>query len=114
VTAAEDQQTRRAVASLVRRLRERDEAVRAGAEDVADWEPFAAEYIAALRGQGWRWLPNLAPAVIHAGDGGPPAGYLTAKAAIEAHAVQAAADRARAEGRIPISNDNQEDGSEWT
>lgn len=100
MTAAEDRQNRRAVAGLVRRLRERDEAVKAGSPDVPDWEPFAAEYIAALRGQGWRWRENLAPAVIHAGDGGPPKGFRDAKALIEENAVRAAAERARAEGRL--------------
>lgn len=63
MTAAQEREareTRRAVASLVRRLQERDEAVKDGG-DVPDWEPFAAEFIAALRGQGWRWLANLAP-----------------------------------------------------
>lgn len=54
MTAAEDREKRRAVGALVRRLRERAAAAAAGADDVADDEPFAAEFIAALWGQGWR------------------------------------------------------------
>lgn len=75
MSAAEDRETRRAVASLARRGRERDEAVKAGSPDVPDWEPFAAEFLAALRGQGWRWIPNLAPArTAPAGDATTPGG----------------------------------------
>ena len=60
MTAFEDGEKRRAVNSLARRLRERAAAVAAGV-DVADDEPFAAEYVAALWGQGWRPLPALRP-----------------------------------------------------
>jgi hypothetical protein len=60
MTAFEDRQKRRAVDSLVRRLREREAAVASGA-DAPDDEPFAAEYIAALWGQGWRPVEVLRP-----------------------------------------------------
>jgi hypothetical protein len=50
VTAAE---TAAAIEALAHRIRQRDAAMRDG-EDYPDPEPFAAEYLAALRGQGWR------------------------------------------------------------
>lgn len=60
MTAAEDRAKRRAVDSLARRLRERDAAVASGA-DAADCEPFAAEYVTAMWGQGWRPIAELRP-----------------------------------------------------
>ena len=52
-----DAETSAAIDALARRLRQRDEAMRDGAEDVADAEPFANEFITALRGRGWRPTP---------------------------------------------------------
>jgi hypothetical protein len=49
-----DAETTAAVEALAHRIRTRDEALRDGAEDTADAEPFAQEFITALRGQGWR------------------------------------------------------------
>jgi hypothetical protein len=48
-----DTDTAAAVRSLTHRISERDEAMRNGA-DYADAEPFAAEFMAALHGRGWR------------------------------------------------------------
>ncbi|MEU6725556.1 hypothetical protein ABZ917_17760 [Nonomuraea wenchangensis] len=45
-----DEATRAAIAALVHRIRERDSAE----ADRPDPEPFATEYVMALRGQGWR------------------------------------------------------------
>lgn len=61
MTAAEDRENRRAVAALVRRLRDRDAALEAGADDVPDYEVLAAEFMTALHGQGWRFIPAVAP-----------------------------------------------------
>jgi hypothetical protein len=61
-----DQATREAVAALVYRLRQRDEAAPG---DRADVEPFAQEFIAALRLRGWR--PTPAQAAV---TWGPPVG----------------------------------------
>lgn len=96
MTAAEDRETRRAVASLVRRLQERDAAIKAGADDVPDLEPFAAEFMAALKGQGWRPVEVLRPP----GDwrlkpqrAEPPESYREARALVDEHAAIAAAQR---------------------
>jgi hypothetical protein len=102
VSAFEDREKRRAVASLTRRLRDRAAAVASGA-DVPDDEPFAAEYIAALWGQGWRPLPALAPwqavppgeATVDPESRGDIAAF-RAKAAARAELV-----RARDRGEIP-------------
>lgn len=61
-----DQATREAIAALVYRLRQRDEATE---EDRADVEPFAQEFISALRLRGWRH--TLAQAAV---TWGPPVG----------------------------------------
>lgn len=53
-----DKATRDAVAALVYRLRQRDEAT---GEDRPDVEPFAQEYVLALRLRGWRPTPAQAP-----------------------------------------------------
>lgn len=49
-----DQATREAVAALVYRLRQRDAATD---EDRPDVEPFALEFVMALRFRGWRPTP---------------------------------------------------------
>ncbi len=49
----QDRETHAAIEALAHRIRVRDAAVRAG-EDVDDAEPFSAEFMAALRGRGWR------------------------------------------------------------
>ncbi|MFB4265363.1 hypothetical protein [Nonomuraea sp. GTA35] len=61
-----DQETRDAIAALVHRLRQRDAASHA---ERADVEPFALEYVMALRLRGWRPTPAQARAVW-----GPPVG----------------------------------------
>lgn len=61
-----DKATRDAVAALVYRLRQRDEAT---GEDRPDVEPFAQEYVLALRLRGWRPTPAQAPV-----SWGPPVG----------------------------------------
>lgn len=61
-----DQATREAVAALVHRLRNRDQATE---EDRPDIEPFALEYVMALRFRGWR--PTPAQAAV---SWGPPVG----------------------------------------
>jgi hypothetical protein len=48
-----DRETTAAVEALAHRLRVRDAAIH-NAEDYADAEVFAAEFLAALRGHGWR------------------------------------------------------------
>lgn len=55
-----DQETSAAVEALAHRLRNRDAAMNDG-EDFPDAEPFALEFLTALRGQGWR--PTAAKAV---------------------------------------------------
>lgn len=52
MTAFEDREKRAAVSALVRRLENRGD---------ADDEPFAAEFITALWGRGWRPLEVLRP-----------------------------------------------------
>lgn len=52
--ATADQATRDAVAALAARVRRRDEADPA---DRPDAEPFALEFLTALRAQGWRPIP---------------------------------------------------------
>ena len=69
-----DAETSAAIDALAHRLRLRDEAMRDG-EDYPDAEPFAAEFMAALRAKGG-WRPTPAKAVappVHA-----PAGTATA------------------------------------
>ena len=61
-----DQETRDAIAALVYRLHKRDQATD---EDKPDAEPFAHEYVMALRLRGWR--PTPAQAAI---SWGPPIG----------------------------------------
>ena len=51
-----DTETTAAIDALVYRVKIRDKAIRDG-EDYPDAEPFALEYLTALRGQGWRPTP---------------------------------------------------------
>lgn len=62
-----DQETRDAVAALAHRLRRRDEATE---DDRADPEPFALEYVMAMRLRGWR--PTPATVVTSWGPGARP------------------------------------------
>lgn len=55
-----DAETSAAIEALTHRLRQRDEAMRDGAE-YADAEVFALEFITAMRGYGWRHSEALAP-----------------------------------------------------
>ena len=48
-----DNETSAAIDALVYRVKARDKAIRDG-EDYPDAEPFALEFLTALRGQGWR------------------------------------------------------------
>ena len=94
-----DQETSAAVEALAHRLRNRDAAVRDG-EDYPDAEPFALEFLTALRGQGWR--PTAAKAVglpMHAAPvpDSPPRDELLASLRADMDA-RAARDRAAKEG----------------
>lgn len=77
-----DQATREAITALAYRLRRRDEAAE---EDRADVEPFAHEYVMAMRLRGWR--PTPAQAAV---SWGPPVGQ---GADPERHADELAAAR---------------------
>jgi len=48
-----DNETSDAIEALTHRVKLRDQAIRDG-EDYPDAEPFALEFLTALRGQGWR------------------------------------------------------------
>ena len=48
-----DSETTAAIESLAHRIRERDAAIRDG-QDYADPDVFAADYLTAMRGHGWR------------------------------------------------------------
>lgn len=65
-----DAETAAAIEALAHRLRKRDEAMR-NSEDYADAEPFALEFMAALRGRGWR-VTNTAPPPAHPDGAGRP------------------------------------------
>jgi len=54
-----DAETAAAIDALVYRVKARDKAIRDG-EDHPDAEPFALEFLTALRGQGWRPTPAKA------------------------------------------------------
>jgi hypothetical protein len=96
----QDREKRRAIDALVHRLRNKGD---------ADDEPFAAEFIAALWGQGWR--PTLAkplPDWHYRGHGEAPdaskpggADYLAAKAGLLARAEDRAAGAAPDGGEQP-------------
>ena len=51
-----DNETSAAIDALVYRVKARDNAIRDG-EDYPDAEPFALEFLTALRGRGWRPTP---------------------------------------------------------
>lgn len=92
--SAPDSATRDAVAALVHRLKNRGEGENQYATDP---DVFAAEYIASLRGRGWRPVLALVPVPDWrkaSGDAPVPdaekpgsADYLAAKAAIAARAT---------------------------
>jgi len=54
-----DAETAAAIDALVHRVRNRDAAIRDGG-DYPDAEPFALEFLTALRGRGWRPTPAKA------------------------------------------------------
>ena len=69
----QDRETHAAIEALAHRIRVRDAAILAG-EDCADAEPFSAEFMAALRGRGWRLteakvFPVSKPALAAEGTG---------------------------------------------
>lgn len=78
-----DAETAAAIESLAYRIRERDAAMQAG-EEFADAEPFAAEYLAAMRGRGWRPVEALRPALKPTADGGGTKRSEATRAEIEA------------------------------
>jgi hypothetical protein len=89
-----DRETRDAMAALAYRLRKRDEQPD---DDRADAEPFAHEFVMAMRLRGWRPTP-LATVV----EWGPPAGRKGAdpqRHADEIEAVRAACQEASARFR---------------
>jgi hypothetical protein len=67
----QDRETHAAIEALAHRIRVRDAAIRA-AEDCGDAEPFAAEFMAALRGRGWRLTPAKAQPEPHTAGAGTP------------------------------------------
>lgn len=54
-----DAETTAAIEALTHRVKARDQAIRDG-EDYPDAEPFAQEFITALRSRGWRPTPARA------------------------------------------------------
>lgn len=99
-----DAETRAAIDALVFRLKNRGD---------SDDEPFAAEFIAALRGRGWRptearaapdW--RRAPGDARVPDAGRPgsAEYLAAKAALAARVTGP-------QQRLTEGNDNQQEAA---
>ncbi len=103
-----DTETAAAIEALAHRIRSRDTTAKEGGE-VDDAEPFAMEFITALRGRGWR----CTEAKTHqpwqrtedgdspqpAGDKPGGAGYLAAKEEVLAKAERAAAEKAARERR---------------
>ena len=67
----QDRETHAAIEALAHRIRVRDAAMRAG-EDCADPEPFAAEFMAALGGRGWRLTEAKAKPAPHTPGTGLP------------------------------------------
>lgn len=98
MTGAE-RETSAAVEALTYRIKARDAAIRAG-EDVPDAEPFAAEYVAGLRGHGWRLTEaKVVPAwkaPVVKGDG--PSEETRALLRQALGTAEAAAERIRAAG----------------
>lgn len=88
-----DPETTAAIKALTRRVRDRDEALRDGGE-YADPEVFAQEFLAALRGQGWR-VTNTAPPPAHEAGAGLPKGKDAVAAVAEFRARVAAKAAAR-------------------
>ena len=91
-----DAETTAAVEALARRVKARDEAVRDGI-DYPDAEPFALEFLTALRARGWR--PTEARAAtppLHAAPvpDKPPRDELLASLRADVEARAAAARRA--------------------
>jgi hypothetical protein len=66
-----DAETTAAIDALVYRVKARDKAIRDG-EDAPDAEPFALEFLTALRGQGWRPTPAKAKPEPHPPGSGTP------------------------------------------
>jgi hypothetical protein len=61
-----DAETSAAIEALAHRVKARDKAIRDG-DDHPDAEPFALEFLTALRGRGWRPTPAKAGAApVHA------------------------------------------------
>ena len=96
-----DAETAAAIEALAYRLRLRDAAMNDG-EDYADPEVFAAEFLTAMRGYGWRHTEAKAPSLVKPAEGGteplkPETISLLAdlKADMEARAAR---DRAAKEG----------------
>lgn len=76
-----DEATRAAVAALAHRVQARD-----AAEEKPDPEPFALEFVIAMRGQGWR-LTAARPAEPWQHAGQPPSPETTARGAELARAA---------------------------
>ncbi|MER7361869.1 hypothetical protein [Nonomuraea wenchangensis] len=94
-----DQETRDAIAALAHRLRQRDAAP---AADRSDVEPFATEYVMAMRLRGWRPTPAQAAVAWGppAGRGADPSRHADELAAVrEACAASAAKLRSEENGR---------------
>lgn len=94
----QDRETHAAIEALAHRIRVRDAALAAG-EDCGDAEPFAAEFLAALRGRGWRLTPaKTTPPPLHA----PPVADKRSRdeevAAVRAQMAEMAAARERQDG----------------
>jgi len=90
-----DAETTAAIEALTYRVKLRDQAIRDG-EDYPDAEPFALEFLTALRGQGWRPTEARAtapPAHAPAGTAERPRDELLAdlRADMEARAAAARA-----------------------
>jgi len=97
-----DSDTTAAIEALAYRIRERDAAIRDG-EDFADADVFAAEFMTAMRGHGWRPTPAKSaglPMHAPAGTADKPRSELLAglRADMEARAARdAAAKQTRGE-----------------
>lgn len=86
----QDRETHAAIEALAHRIRIRDAAVSAG-EDYADPEPFAAEFMAALQGRGWRVTEAKAKPEPHAPGAGTPQSPEVAELLASARAEREAA-----------------------
>ena len=94
-----DAETTAAIGALAHRVKARDQAIRDG-EDYPDAEPFALEFLAALRGRGWRPTPAKAiapPVHAPAGTADKPRSELLSDLRADMEA-RAARDRAAKEG----------------